>query len=332
MAPKQLEKFESPPMALASEEEESGSTEKGSGSSGEESDSSDEESKPVEVSKKEAHSKKLVVPISVVNQPSGSKTTTKPSYVGTKRVSEKTDEGSKKKMKMSEDDVKNDEKPKQNLFVRKFSKEDEVFILQSIIDFNTRTGYPSDAFYEDVKKSISFEATTDQLVTKIRNLRKKFDKKVLKSLKKGKTEEQIVYHSKAYDQRCFDLSRKIWGSNGILSSKSKTMLQGQQLGGKVKKDDEDEEPGEHVITTPLSSAQELVSFITVENPTMLGMDEAKWIANWDKVKDGPEKRELEFILKKLQAMQAELVMMRIGFINDAATVLFTQDKVSSSGK
>lgn len=331
MAPKQPEKFESPPMASASEEEEeSGSIDKGSGSSGEESDSSDEESKPVEVSKKEAHSKKLVVPTSVVNQPSGSKTTTKPSHVGTKRVSEKTDEGSKKKMKMSEDDVKNDEKPKQNLFVRKFSKEDEVVILQSIIDFNTRSEYPSDAFYEDVKKSISFEATTDQLVTKIRNLRRKFDEKILKSLEKGKTEE-LIFSSKAFDQRCFDLSRKIWGSNGFLSSKSKTMLQGQHLGGKIKKDDEDEDPKKHVIST-LSFGQELVSFISVENPTMLGMDEAKWIANWDKVKDGPEKRELEFILKKLQAKQVELVMMRIGFINDAAAVLFKQDKASSSGK
>ncbi|KAG7584526.1 GLABROUS1 enhancer-binding protein family [Arabidopsis suecica] len=314
-------------MASASEEEEeSGSTEKGSGSSGEESDSSDGF-----VSKKEAHSKKPVVQTSVVNQPSGSKTTTKPSHVGTKRVSEKTDEGSKKKMKMSEDDVKNDEKPKQNLFARKFSKEDEVIILQRIIDFNTRSGYPSDAFYEDVKKSISFDASTDQLVTKIRNLRRKFDEKILKSLEKGKTEE-LIFSSEAFDQRCFDLSRKIWGSNGFLSSKSKTMLQGQQLGGKVKKDDEDEDREKHVISSPLSYGQELVSFITVENPTMLGMDEAKWIANWDKVKDGPEKRELEFILKKLQAKQVELVMMRIGFINDAAAVLFKQDKASSSGK
>ncbi|CAH8262863.1 unnamed protein product [Arabidopsis lyrata] len=227
-------------------------------------------------------------------------------------------------MKMSEDDVKNDEKPKQNLFVRKFSKEDEIVILQSIIDFNTRSEYPSDAFYEDVKKSISFEATTDQLVTKIRNLRRKFDEKILKSLEKGKTEE-LIFSSKAFDQRCFDLSRKIWGSNGFLSSKSKTMLQGQHLGGKIKKDDEDEDPKKHVIST-LSFGQELVSFISVENPTMLGMDEAKWIANWDKVKDGPEKRELEFILKKLQAKQVELVMMRIGFINDAAAVLFKQDK------
>ncbi|AED93130.1 unnamed protein product [Arabidopsis thaliana] len=97
-------------------------------------------------------------------------------------------------------------------------------------------------------------------------------------------------------------------------------------------DDEHEEARDNVISTPLSFGQELVSFFKVENLTYLGIDEAKWIAYWDMVKDGPKKREVEKQLKKMLAMQMELFMMRTGFTKEVATVLFKQDNASSSGK
>ncbi|KAG7600527.1 hypothetical protein ISN44_As06g046210 [Arabidopsis suecica] len=86
------------------------------------------------------------------------------------------------------------------------------------------------------------------------------------------------------------------------------MRQGQ-LEGRVKdeEDEEDEEPQ----STPLSF---------------------EYFASWDKVKDGPKKRELEKTLKKMQAKQAELCMIRIELVADAAKVMFKQDNASSSGK
>ncbi|KAG7614739.1 putative transcription factor [Arabidopsis thaliana] len=325
MAPKQLKKIENPVVSSSEEEESASSGE--SATSGEESDSSADS--PVKES-----SKKPVV----VSKPSGSKTTTKPeSSTAAKRSFEKTDEMSKKKSKnsMGEEDVKKkDETLKKNLFVRLFTEEDEAILLQGFLDFATKKGNPSDHiddFYESIKNSISFDVTKPQLVTKIGNLKKKFNGRVSKGLKKGKNEEAMVF-SKASDQNCFDLSRKIWGSNGVLYSKSKKMRQGQ-LGGSVKVDEDDQEPQKHrfVIST-LSSGQELVSYLKVENPNSLGVDDTKWSAKLDKIKDGKQKRKMEKTLKKIQAKEEELSMMRSEFVAAVTNVLSKQDNASYSCK
>ncbi|KAL9285316.1 putative transcription factor [Arabidopsis thaliana] len=321
MAPKQLKKIENPVVSSSEEEESASSGE--SATSGEESDSSADS--PVKESTKK--------PV-VVNKPSGSKTTTKPeSSTAAKRSFEKTDEMSKKKSK-NEDVKKKDETPKKNLFVRLFTEEDEAILLQGFLDFATKKGNPSDHiddFYESIKNSISFDVTKPQLVTKIGNLKKKFNGRVSKGLKKGKNEEVMVF-SKASDQNCFDLSRKIWGSNGVLYSKSKNMRQ-VQLGGSVKVDEDDQEPQKHrfVIST-LSSGQELVSYLKVENPNSLGVDDTKWSAKLDKIKDGKQKRKMEKTLKKIQAKEEELSMMRSEFVAAVTNVLSKQDNASSSCK
>ncbi|XP_010474628.1 PREDICTED: probable transcription factor At4g01260 [Camelina sativa] len=317
MAPKQPEKIENPPVASSSEEE-SGS-ESGSSSS-EESDSSSDDV--------------------VVSKHSGSKTTTTPTHVETlpesskakaKRPLEETEEGSKKKMKTSED-LKSDEKPKQNLFARIFSEDDDVFLLHRIIDFTAKTGNPTenmDAFYEYVKKSLSFDASKDQLVTKVRNLRRKFDEKILKSLEKGITEEEQIVFPKVFDQTCFDLSRKIWGTDGILPCKSKKVRQ-EQLEGRIK-DEENEKPQRHVITPSLSSALEIFSLYKSVNPNSF-LDEVAWIACWDKVKDGPKKLVLEEKMKKIKSVDEELCLMKIDVLADASKTMFKQDGGSTSGK
>jgi len=73
----------------------------------------------------------------------------------------------------------------------------------------------------------------------------------------------------------------------------------------------------HESTKPF--CQEFVSFVKAENPNCFGIDEAKWIASWGKVKDGPKKREMENTLTKMMAKQAELCMMRILFVGDILT-------------
>ncbi|EOA28832.1 hypothetical protein CARUB_v10025071mg [Capsella rubella] len=305
MAPKQPENV---PMVTSSEddEEESGSVQnKSDSSSGEESDSSsDEESQPVVSPKKD---EKTPVKTSVVSKPSSSKTTTKPTHVVSSLV-------------------KTDEKPKQNLFARIFSEEDEVVLLKGIIDFTGKNGNPTenmDVFYEYVKKSISFNVTKDQLVTKVRNLKRKFDEKILKSLDKGITEEDQIVFSKAFDKRCFDLSRKIWGIDGVLPSKSKKVRQ-EELGKRVK-DEEDEKPERHVISSSsLSFGQEYVSFFKAENPTCV-FDEAEWIAILDDLKDGPEKRKWEAKLKKTKALKEGIVMAKLDFATFVTKAIFKQD-------
>lgn len=319
MAPKQMEKIMNPPMASSSEEEE-----EKSGSLGEESDASgDESDSPVEKSKSKKEESLKNPQNRVMSKPrqesSASKIAIKSSDVAAlperskaKRSLEKAEEMSNNKMKKtsnSEEKLKNsvsgNETPKPTMFQRIFTEDDEIVLRQGILEItatNAKLSENMDAFHELVKDFISFEVTVDQLNTKVRNMRKKFYKTVEKSFEKGITEDKIVF-SKVFDQRCFDLSRKIWGVKGE----------------------------RYVGSTSLTSGNEIVSFLKAENLTSFGLDESILIAGWEMVEDGPKKRELEEGLKRIKAMQAVLCMKRIELVADT-TKAIVSDNASSSGK
>ncbi|EFH62772.1 hypothetical protein ARALYDRAFT_475156, partial [Arabidopsis lyrata subsp. lyrata] len=124
---------------------------------------------------------------------------------GTKRpASEATTTTSTKRVKKDEESIK-----KPGAFQRLWSEEDEISVLQGMIDFKADTGKSpyedSNAFYEFLKKSISFEVSKNQFMDKIRSLRKKYIGK------EGK-EPSFV---KAHDKKAFELSKFIWGPKGI---------------------------------------------------------------------------------------------------------------------
>ncbi|CAN8323401.1 unnamed protein product [Cochlearia groenlandica] len=108
-----------------------------------------------------------------------------------------------------------EEETKKNYFQRVWTEEDEIVVLKGIIDYKTETGASpyddTNGFYQLMKKSISFDVTKTQFTKKLSTLKKKFIKNVSK-VKKG--EEEPTF-SQPHDQKIFDLSKNIWGSNGM---------------------------------------------------------------------------------------------------------------------
>ncbi|KFK25038.1 hypothetical protein AALP_AA8G058500 [Arabis alpina] len=337
MAPKHTDTIQNPPMPSSSSEEESAS-------SGEDSDSS---KKHNSASDSDPIKTKIVV---TKPESSGSmKTTTKSSVVvaepestTAKRPLKETEEDvevKKKKMKTElvmknqepEEKVSGDETKKQLMFQRLFSENDEIALLQGILDFTSTRGDPyekMDVFCEYVKKLINFDANKSQLVTKIRRLKKKFGNTIKNSLKKGKSEDEIVF-SKDLDQKAFHLSRKVWGSNGVLASKSRKKL-GENSKEIIKKE---EKPKQNVVSVCRSSSEggEIASFFKAENTTAFGLDEPTVAARWEMVSDVAKKREMEEKLKKLKATQEELCLQRTGIVADTVKLIFN-DNASSSSK
>ncbi|KFK33325.1 hypothetical protein AALP_AA6G360700 [Arabis alpina] len=354
MAPKQPE--EKPHIPSSSEEDESGSSEEQSESTREDSkkdDSSDDEneSKPTQTSVVVPVSTKKLEPDSesesesesdsepIQKMTSGSITTksTLPESSTSKRkeTEDVVDVKKNKKMKTGDREVKKISGDEAKLlFQRLFSESDEIALLQGILDFSAKKGdyqKEMDAFVDYVKKLINFNANRSQLKTKIQRLKKKFANIVKNSLKKGKSEDEIVF-SKDLDQKAFELSRQIWGNNGVQVSKSR------------KKKHEEETPREFKLV-PRSSKKcqdtvkadardtglELSSFVKTENVSAFSLDESALSAVWGTVKDGSKKREMEERLKKLKAMQGGLCMQRTGLVADSAKLIFKDKASSSSG-
>jgi len=124
-----------------------------------------------------------------------------------------------KRAKSKESEPEKSEDSKKQLFQRLWTEEDEIALLQGIIDFIAEKGYdPSkdmNAFYDFIKRSLHFDVSMTQLKDKISRLRKKFENHV-----KGKKGESKIF-SKPHDQKGFDLSKYIWGSEGTIKANGK---------------------------------------------------------------------------------------------------------------
>ncbi|KAE8681145.1 RmlC-like cupins superfamily protein [Hibiscus syriacus] len=109
---------------------------------------------------------------------------------------------------------KTGEDAKKQLFQRLFSEDDEIALLKGMLDYSAKRGVDPcadmNAFYDFVKKSIHTDVTKAQLMDKIRRLKKKFEN----NAGKGKKGEDRTF-SKAHEQNAFELSKKIWGKEGI---------------------------------------------------------------------------------------------------------------------
>ncbi|XP_078435309.1 putative transcription factor At5g28040 [Wolffia australiana] len=96
------------------------------------------------------------------------------------------------------------------LFQRLFSDEDEIAILQGFLDFNSqRSGHhhhhhDTAPFYEQIKTRLQLDFNKNQLVEKLRRLKKKYRNIANKKEYAFKT---------PHEQATFDLSRRIWGAS-----------------------------------------------------------------------------------------------------------------------
>lgn len=255
------------------------------------------------------------------------KTVSLPERSTAKRSLKKSDaeDSSKKKMKTVHVDQKQgkeeDETKNQIMFQRIFSEDEGLALLQGILDFTSQKKQDpfkeKDAFYNFVKEFISFDASQSQIATKVRNLKRKFEKAMEKSLRRGKGGEKEIVFSKVVDQKAFELSRQIWGSEGVWASKSKKKLRGKQ----------------EAASTSVSSGREIVSFLKAENVTSFALDESTMLAGWNMVRNGPKKRKMVEKQKKVKAMHTQLCSERAKCVDDIVHAIFKDvDIASSNGK
>ncbi|GMJ10012.1 hypothetical protein like AT1G61730 [Hibiscus trionum] len=131
-----------------------------------------------------------------------------------KRPKKKAGEEVNSSAPAAEEVKKTGEDAKKQLFQRLFSEDDEIALLKGMLDYSAKKGADPcadmNAFYDFVKKSIHTDVTKAQLMDKIRRLKKKFEN----NAGKGKKGEDRTF-SKAHEQNAYELSKKVWGKEGI---------------------------------------------------------------------------------------------------------------------
>ncbi|XP_071720426.1 probable transcription factor At3g04930 [Rutidosis leptorrhynchoides] len=97
------------------------------------------------------------------------------------------------------------------LFQRLWTDEDEIELLQGFLDYITQRGtnnshhHDTAAFYDQIKGKLQLDFNKNQLVEKLRRLKKKY-RNVLNKISSGK---DYVFKS-PHDQATFEISCKIW--------------------------------------------------------------------------------------------------------------------------
>lgn len=106
------------------------------------------------------------------------------------------------------------------LFQRLWTDEDEIKLLQGFLDYNLQRGsalsshshnshHDTSAFYDLIKSKLQLDFNKNQLVEKLRRLKKKY-RNVLSKISSGK---EYVFKT-SHDQVTFEISKRIWGNVG----------------------------------------------------------------------------------------------------------------------
>ncbi|WOL06704.1 putative transcription factor [Canna indica] len=102
------------------------------------------------------------------------------------------------------------------LFQRLWTDEEEIRILQGFYEFTSRRGttfashqYDTGPFYEEIKKQLQFDFTKNQLIEKLRRLKKKYRNCVSRMQAVGK---DFAFKS-AHERAIYDIARKIWSAS-----------------------------------------------------------------------------------------------------------------------
>ncbi|XP_074323966.1 putative transcription factor At5g28040 [Apium graveolens] len=106
------------------------------------------------------------------------------------------------------------------LFQRLWTDEDEIELLKGFLDYNLHRGslhshnshHDTSAFYDLIKTKLQLDFNKNQLVEKLRRLKKKY-RNVLSKISSGK---EYVFKT-SHDQLTFEISKKIWGNVGGVS-------------------------------------------------------------------------------------------------------------------
>ncbi|KAL7234828.1 hypothetical protein ACSBR1_018314 [Camellia fascicularis] len=100
------------------------------------------------------------------------------------------------------------------LFQRLWTDEDEIELLQGFLNYTAQRGgntsshhHDTTAFYDQIKSKLQLDFNKNQLVEKLRRLKKKY-RNVLNKIGSGK---EYLFKT-PHDQATFEISRKIWSS------------------------------------------------------------------------------------------------------------------------
>ncbi|TYI99470.1 hypothetical protein E1A91_A13G019800v1 [Gossypium mustelinum] len=358
MAPKRSNPIEVPPAASSSEEDEevTSSGEVDEGSSTEEEDEDDPKTQSTPLSQKSPSPRKLETATPAIvkeeSDESGSDSESdtaaqiaiatkprcnKPLASSSKRPGESeldAKEAKRPKKKVGEEGMatapvvegvkKTGEDAKKLLFQRLFSEDDEIALLKGMLDYSAKKGADPCAdmneFYEFVKKSIHTDVSKVQLMDKIRRLKKKFKNNAGKN---NKGEDPTF--SKPHEQNAFELSKQIWGKEGISGkvASSTATSNGKAKGNNkaeiaVKADllsSSDKKIDDAVPVVSKSSSSFLDKKFSLSD-----LEEAVVKVGLDIV-DGEKKAALEAKWMKLQVAQLEAYARRTEFVAEQAKLL-----------
>ncbi|MBA0549805.1 hypothetical protein Gohar_016385 [Gossypium harknessii] len=197
-----------------------------------------------------------------------------------------------------------------------------------MLDYSAKKGADPcadmNAFYNFVKKSIHTDVTKAQMMDKIRRLKKKFEN----NAGKGKKGEDRTF-SKAHEQNAFELSKLIWGKEGI---SGKVESSAAKSNGKAKGNNkavvalkaEFSSPDKKTYDAVPIEADKVVSkssgSLFDKRFGVSDMEEAVVKLGLDMV-DGEKKAALEAKWRKLQIAQLELFVERSELVTEQAKLV-----------
>ncbi|KAH7543205.1 hypothetical protein FEM48_Zijuj02G0159600 [Ziziphus jujuba var. spinosa] len=111
------------------------------------------------------------------------------------------------------------------LFQRLWTDEDEIELLQGFLDYTSQRGKTTHhgqndtaLFYDQIKSKLQLDFNKNQLVEKLRRLKKKY-RNVLNKISSGK---EFSFKS-PHDQATFEISRKIWSNLGRIGAEDNAL-------------------------------------------------------------------------------------------------------------
>lgn len=128
-----------------------------------------------------------------------------------RRLDSIVENGKGSKPKKAKPSLVDETAEKKSAINRLWSEEDEIAILKGLIEFQSNLGKDPSAnqgeFHEFMKKSLHVDVSKNQLMDKVRRLKKKYKNNLEKS-----THGEDPVLSKAHEYKSFKLSKNIWGN------------------------------------------------------------------------------------------------------------------------
>lgn len=250
-----------------------------------------------------------------------------------------TNEKDGKKVKKS---AATDDDSKKQLFQRLWSEDDEIVILKGMIDYKTEKNGENPvadmgAFHEFIKKSLHVDVSRAQLVDKVRRLKKKYVNNASRE-KDGKDRS----FSKSHEQKGYELSKLIWGSNShntatTESKKTQTQKNGGAKGNAAnstaststalpKTNGVDEKEG---LTMEIEKNMDVSRFVQYGRMSYSPVMEEEIVKAGLDLVEGSKREELKEKWKKLKMQELQLYVQRMELVKEQAAIVF--EAMNSSG-